>query len=118
MVVNDQKIRAQPDELRRVVRASLKSLLAFRRDQAAAIGFLAAHFEIPQSIAIKAYPNALDILTADGAISEEKLRQILAMMRDTGGKETIAVKPATLIDFSFLREAQKEFKQAGSSPAR
>ena len=33
-------------------------------------------------------------------------------MQDTGSKEAVTVSPATLIDFSFLHEAQKELKQA------
>ena len=95
-----------------MVRASLKSLYEFRRDKTAAIAFLAAYFEIPQSIALKAYPDILDILTADGEISTEKVRQILAMMQDTLKKEPVFAEPAALLDFSFLREAQKDLKSA------
>lgn len=118
IVTSEQKIRSKPDEVKRIVRASLKSLYDFRRNKAPAIEFLAAHFEIPESIAVKAYPNALDILTSDGEISAEKLRQILAMMQDTGRKEPVTVSPSSLIDFSFLREAQKELKPAGSGSRR
>lgn len=113
LVTSEQKLRSNPDEVKRIVRASLRSLNAFRRDQTAATYFLAAHFEISHSIAAKAYPNAVDILTADGEISAEKVRQILAMMPDTGQKEVAALSPATLTDFSFLREARKE-----SEPSR
>ena len=95
------------------MRASLKSLYEFRRDKTAAIAFLAAYFEIPQSIALKAYPDILDILTADGEISTEKVRQILAMMQDTLKKEPVFAEPAALLDFSFLREAQKDLKAEG-----
>ena len=52
--------------------------MRFGATKRSAIEFLAAHFEIPRIIATKAYPNALEILTADGEISEEKVRQILA----------------------------------------
>jgi NitT/TauT family transport system substrate-binding protein len=112
IVTTEQKIRANPNELRRMVRASLKSLYEFRRNKTAAIAFLAAYFEIPQSIALKAYPDILDILTADGEISTEKVRQILAMMQDTLKKEPVFAEPAALLDFSFLREAQKDLKSA------
>ena len=118
IVTSEQKIKSKPDEVKRIVRASLKSLYEFRRNKAIAIEFLAAHFEIPTSIAVKAYPNALDILTADGQISAEKVRQILSMMQDTGKKEPVTVEPASLIDFSFLREAQKELKQARAGDRR
>jgi len=42
------------------------------------------------------------------------VRQILAMMQDTGKKEPVTVSPASLVDFSFLREARKELKPAAS----
>jgi ABC-type nitrate/sulfonate/bicarbonate transport system substrate-binding protein len=118
IVATAQKIKATPDEVKHMVRASLKSLYDFRRNKAAAIEFLAAYFEIPKSIAGKAYPHALEILTADGELSADKVRQILSMMRDTGKKDPVTVSPASLIDFSFLREAQKELKQAGYSNRR
>jgi hypothetical protein len=35
-------------------------------------------------------------------------------MQDTGKKETVTVSPTSLIDFSFVREAQKELKQQAS----
>ena len=118
IVASAQKIKSRPAEVKHMVRASLKSLYDFRRNQASAIEFLATHFEIPKSIAIKAYPNALEILTAEGEISAEKVRQILSMMQDTGKKEAVTVSPASLMDFSFLREAQKELKQAASGNRR
>jgi NitT/TauT family transport system substrate-binding protein len=110
IVTSTQKLKSSPDQVRRIVRASLKSLSDFRRNKASAIEFLAAHFEIPKDIATKAYSNGLDILTRDGEISTEKVRQILSMMQDTGKKGTVTVSPGSLIDFSFLREAQKELK--------
>lgn len=110
IVTSAQKIKSSPDQVRRIVRASLQSLHDFRRNKPSAIEFLAAHFEIPKSTAIKSYSNGLDILTRDGEISVEKVRQILSMMQDTGKKEAVSVSPASLIDFTFLREAQKKLK--------
>jgi hypothetical protein len=92
--------------------------LKFRRDTTSAIEFLAAHFDISQGIAAKAYPHALEILTADGEISTEKVRQILLMMQDLGRKEPMAINPAALIDFSFLREVHKERKVAAKGDRR
>ena len=108
IVTSDQKISSRPDEVKRMVRASLKSLYAYRQNKLGAVEFLSSHFEIPVKIAAQVYPNAIEILTADGQISEEKLRQILDMMQDTGKKEPPAIRPAALLDFSFLHAAQKE----------
>jgi NitT/TauT family transport system substrate-binding protein len=110
IVTSAKKIKSSPEQVRRIVRASLQSLYDFRRNKASATEFLAAHFEIPKNIATKSYANGLDILTRDGEISAEKLRQILSMMQDIGKKDTVTVSARSLIDFSFLHEAQKELK--------
>jgi len=108
IVTSDQKIKSRPDEVKRMVRGSLKALYAYRQNKLAAVEFLSSHFEIPVKTAAKVYPNAIDILTPDGQISEDKLRQILDMMQDTGKKEPASIRPAALLDFSFLHAAQKE----------
>ena len=112
IVTTARKIKEKPDDVKRMVRACLKSLYAFRRQKAVAIDFLAAHFTIPQKIASKAYPNALEILTADGEISVEKVRQIFGMIQDTGNKEPVTIRPEAVLNFSFLREARNELMRA------
>ena len=118
IVTSDQKIKSRPDEVKRMVRASLKALYAYRQDKLGAVAFLANHFEISAKTAAKVYPNAIDILTSDGQISEEKLRQILDMMQDTGKKDPSSIRPTALLDFSFLHAAQKEISSAGDGNKR
>jgi ABC-type nitrate/sulfonate/bicarbonate transport system substrate-binding protein len=118
IVTSDQKIKSRPDEVKHMVRASLKSLRAFRQNKLSAVEFLSSHFEIPVKTAAKVYPNAIDILTSDGQISEEKLRQILDMMQDTGKKEPSSIRPAALLDFSFLHAAQKELSATAAGKKR
>jgi len=118
IVTTDQKISARPMEVKQMVRASLKSLRAFRQNKLGAVEFLSSHFEISVKTAAKVYPNAVDILTSDGQISEEKLRQILDMMQDTGKKEPTSIRPAALVDFSFLHAAQKELSATAGGNKR
>ena len=115
IVTSEQKIKTRPDEVKRMVRASLKALDAYRRDKLAAVEFLSSYFEISPKTAAKVFPQALDILTQDGQISEAELRQILDMMQDTGQKESARIQPAGLMDFSFLRAARKEIGSAAAS---
>jgi len=118
IVTSDQKIKSRPDEVKRMVRASLKALYAYRRDKLAAVEFLSSHFEISSKTATKVFPNALDILTSDGQISEAELRQILDMMQDTGQKESALIHPSALLDFSFLQAAQKEIARTAGGNKR
>ena len=107
IVTSDRKIKSRPDEVRRMVRASLKALYAYRHNNLAAVEFLSSYFEISTKTAAKVFPQALDVLTPSGQISEVELRQILDMMQDTGQMESSRIQPATLMDFSFLHAAQK-----------
>jgi NitT/TauT family transport system substrate-binding protein len=118
IVTSDQKIKMHPDEVKRMVRASLRSLYAFRQKRSAAIEFLGAQFAISQKTAARAYTDALDILTSQGEISEAKARNILAMGRDTGETRALTFEPKSLLDFSFLRAAQNEIAQKATGGNR
>jgi NitT/TauT family transport system substrate-binding protein len=118
IVTSDQKLKSRPDEVKRMVRASLRSLYAFRQKKSAAIAFLSAYFEIPQKTASRVYSEALDILTVNGEISEARAQDILDMMRETGKTESLALQPKAILDFSFVRAAQKEIAQKANGSSR
>ncbi len=107
IVASDRKIRSQPDQVKRMVRASLKSLLIYRQRKEPAVELLASLFDLPRRTAERVYGYALEILTPDGEISREKVRNILNMMQETGQK-TSTLQPEAVLDFSFLREVQRE----------
>lgn len=108
IVTSDQKIKSQPDQVRRMVRASLRSLLSFRQKKEAAIALLSSQFDISRKTAETVYGHALEILTLDGEISREKVRNILNMMQETGTKTPLTLEPEAILDFSFLRAVQRE----------
>jgi ABC-type nitrate/sulfonate/bicarbonate transport system substrate-binding protein len=114
IVTSDKKIKSRPDEVTRMVRASLRSLYAFRQKRSVAVEFLSAHFDISHKTATRVYADALNILTEHGEISEAKARNILDMAHDTGKAESLELQPKSILDFSFVRAAQKELarKQA------
>lgn len=115
IVTSDRKIKSQPDQVRRMVRANLKALLAFRQKKDAAVDLLVSQFNISRKTAEKVYRQALDILTPDGELSLEKLRNILDMIQEAGKKESLLPQPESLLDFSFLREARKELGLSGKA---
>ena len=110
IVTSDRKIKSQPDQVRRMVRASLKSLLNFRQKRTAAIELLSSQFDISRRTATRVYGYALEILTPDGEISKEKVRNILGMMQESGQKNPVVLQPEAVLDFSFLKEAQRELR--------
>lgn len=108
IVTSDRKIKSQPEQVQRMVRASLKSLLTYREKKERAVDLLVSQFDISRQTAGKVYGHALEILTPDGEISREKIRDILGMMAETGQKIPPGLQPEAFLDYSFLREARRE----------
>lgn len=108
IVTGDRKIKSQPEQVKRMVRASLKSLLMFRQNKEKALELLVSQFDISRKTAEKVYGDALKILTPDGEISREKVLNILNMMEETGQKTHTSLQPEAVLDFSFLREVRRE----------
>jgi NitT/TauT family transport system substrate-binding protein len=111
VVTSDRKIRSQAEQVKRMVRGSLRSLFFFRQKKDEAVKHLVSQFNISPRTATKVYGHALEILTRDGEISREKVRNILDMMQEAGQKTPLMPQPEALLDFSFLREVRKELAQ-------
>ena len=67
-----------------------------------------SEFKISHSTAQKVYEDALGLLTRAGEVSPAKLRDVLEMARETGQDNPVIPPPESMLDFSFLKEAQRE----------
>jgi ABC-type nitrate/sulfonate/bicarbonate transport system substrate-binding protein len=107
IIASDSKIRARPGEVQRVVRAVLNSVHLYQRQKDAAAAFLASEFNLQPRAAKKVYADALAVLTADGEISLNKVRDVLNLAKEAGQPSPAIDKPESLVDFSFVREARR-----------
>jgi ABC-type nitrate/sulfonate/bicarbonate transport system substrate-binding protein len=111
IVTSDRKIKQRPDQVQRMIGASLRSLLFYREKKEVAVNFLATEFALSRSVAAKVYNDSLDILTPQGEISREKVRNILDLIEETKLQKSLTLKPDAIMDFSFLRKAQAELNR-------
>jgi predicted RND superfamily exporter protein/ABC-type nitrate/sulfonate/bicarbonate transport system substrate-binding protein len=112
LITSERKIRSQPQQIKRVVRATLKATLLYRREPRLAIDFLASEYELDRKTAERVYRDAVAILAPGGEVGREKLRDSLALGGEAGQKPVLA-EPERLLDFSFLREVKRELGEAG-----
>ena len=108
LVTSEKKIRSQPQQVKRMVRATLKAVELYRQRSDLSVPFLAAEFKISHSTAQKVYEDALGLLTRAGEVSPAKVRDVLEMARETGQDNPVIPPPESMLDFSFLKEAQRE----------
>jgi hypothetical protein len=90
------------------------SVRLYRQNQDIAVASLASEFNLDQAAAAKVYRTALAMLTPDGEVSRDKVRDVLNLARESGQTNIPMQTPEEILDFSFLREIRRE--PAGSPP--
>jgi ABC-type nitrate/sulfonate/bicarbonate transport system substrate-binding protein len=112
IITSDKKIRSAPNQVRRVVRAALKSLRFYQQKTDIAVAFLASAFSLPPPAASKVYRDAKAVLVPDGEVGLDKIRDVLNLGKESGQPPVTAPDPASLLDFSFLHEAQRAIRRS------
>jgi hypothetical protein len=83
----------------------------YRENGDLATAFLGSDFNIDAPAARKVYADALKVLTPDGEIALDKVREVLNMGREAGQPRPEIDKPESLVDFSFVREARRSSRR-------
>ncbi|HXG52565.1 MAG TPA: ABC transporter substrate-binding protein [candidate division Zixibacteria bacterium] len=107
LVTSEAKIRSRPDEVGRVVRATLKSVRRYLSDPEAATAYLADAFGLERAVAERVYRDAAAVMLGDGEVSRKKIRDALALASELGGPPLGEGDADRLLDLSFLRAARR-----------
>ncbi len=107
LTTSDQKIRANPDQVKRMVRAFVKSLLFLQKEKAKVAEMISKEWNIDSDLAQRSYQSTAKTLSLDGSVNEEAVRRVVEQTLATT-KQQKQVPLSQVIDFSFLRRAQEE----------
>ncbi len=104
---NLRKIKEKPNEVRRVVKASIRAnrLIRDHRDESART--LIAWGKVERESAYASYDALRALFNSDGAVPEDGLKLVIDQSR-RNGKVTREVGINEVADLTFLREAQAE----------
>lgn len=102
-----RKIKERPDEIRRVIKATVRANRFIREHRDEAVRTLIAWGKVEREFAYASYDALRNLFNADGAIPEDGLKLVIDQARRSA-KVTREIAPAEVVDLSFLREAQAE----------
>jgi NitT/TauT family transport system substrate-binding protein len=102
-----RKIKEKPDEIRRVIKASIRANRFIRDNRDEAVRTLMAWGKVERDYAYASYDTLRNLYNADGTVPEDRLRLVIDQARHNA-KLGRAVTPAEVADLRFLREAQAE----------
>ena len=102
-----RKIKEKPDEIRRVIKATIRANRVIRDNRDEAAKTLMAWGKVERDFAYASYDALRNLFNADGAVPEDGLKLVIDQARRSA-KVAREVAPNEVADLSFLREAQAE----------
>jgi ABC-type nitrate/sulfonate/bicarbonate transport system substrate-binding protein len=103
----DKRLKEKRDEVRRVLRALLRSLRFVNDDREGSKALLIDVFKMPNASAGAAYDLGVKIFGRDGVPTDNGLKNLLAATKEEL-KLQADIVPETVIDLSILRDAQRD----------
>ena len=102
-----RKIREKPDEIRRIIKATIRANRFIRDNRDEAVHTLVGWGKVERDFAYASYDALRNLFNADGAVPEDGLKLVIDQARRSA-KIAREVAAADVADLTFLREAQKE----------
>jgi NitT/TauT family transport system substrate-binding protein len=102
-----RKIKDRPDEIRRVVKATIRANRFIRDHRDQAVETLIGWGKVEREFAYASYDALRNLFNADGAVPEDGLKLVIDQTRRSN-KIAREVAPNEVVDLSFLRAAQAE----------
>jgi NitT/TauT family transport system substrate-binding protein len=107
LVTTDQRLRDQPDEVRRMIRATLRSIAYTIGHPAESVAFVTREFGVEANLAEQTYTKIAQTLRRDGDIDTDAVREEIAEDRARLGIDA-DVPVSQVLDLRLLREVQQE----------
>ncbi len=104
---NLRKIKDKPNEVRRVVKASIRANRFIRDNRDESARTLIAWGKVERESAYASYDALRNLFNSDGAVPEDGLKLVIDQSR-RNAKVTREIAPNEVADLTFLREAQAE----------
>jgi len=102
-----RKIKERPDEIRRVIKATIRANRFIRDHRDEAVKTLIAWGKVEREFAYASYDALRNLFNADGAIPQDGLKLVIDQARRSA-KVAREIAPGDVVDLTFLREAQTE----------
>jgi len=103
---SDKMLRERPETVKRVLRATLKSLRFVRQNKEETVQYIVREWKVDRPLAEELYASMLPAFSADGSMNEKGIRD--ALEREMGRVDKKDEIPLSrVVDLRPLREVQK-----------
>jgi NitT/TauT family transport system substrate-binding protein len=110
LAVHTQKIKENPDQIVRMIKAILKSVDYIRNHKGDVLSIMETKWGIKEAdIREGIYRDIVGLYTRDGIASDETMKNVIQMVRDTRkSKDNLGL--SDIVDWTYAKKAQAELK--------
>ena len=105
LAVNIKKLKEQPDQVRRMVKALTQALQYIRENPEGTQQVMMSWLKIDREMAAEIYQMAVNNYTRTGLVEESTLNSLVTTMLAEAGIKNVS--PSQLVDFSLLQQVLK-----------
>ena len=109
LVASSEKIKNNPRQIRRVMRAFVRGMNAFKSERGGFVSFAQKKFALSKDVTEEAYDYMVDSLSADGLVEDAVIENAIRTAKKLLGVSK-PVSAADIVDYSFLRDVLKKDK--------
>jgi ABC-type nitrate/sulfonate/bicarbonate transport system substrate-binding protein len=106
-----KRIREQPEEAKRVLRALYEGLQFTRARKAETLDIAVRWLQMDFAIAASTYDVALRAFSPDGTVTDKGIMASIDVAKESGGKATRTVFPEDVADFSLIKAVKGEYQK-------
>ena len=105
--VSDATLKNKRDVIKRLLRGTLRGLQLTLKNRAETVRFIAKDYKLQESVADRVYTSLLPAMSENGLATDKRLKVMIDTLGTALGKN-VDFPPNRLVDYTLLREVQKE----------
>jgi NitT/TauT family transport system substrate-binding protein len=106
LATTDKKIQENPSQVKRVVRAMVRSLVRIRQNRDELVTYIANRWKMDTEFAASSYDTMLRAYSPNGSTSTQSIQSVIDSIK--GRNPAIGI--ANVVNFAQLEEVQREMK--------
>lgn len=106
----EKKVKENPAQIRKILRATIRSVQYILKNRDEVVDYVTKRYSLDREDALAAVTVEEKFYSRDGEIPEENLKMVLQILKDSREIEHTNYPLNRFVDFSLLREVQRELK--------
>ena len=107
LTTSEQKIRSEPDDVRRFIRATARGFLVYKNRREVSIPIMQRVLKMDRQLAGRTYDYSRAAMTTDGTITDDLMRTVIETQRQSSGVSR-AITADEVFNFNFVHLAMEE----------